>query len=139
MQTRCDICATALAAAPCTRCGGQLARPDLLQPPPGGSASELAVGLHLALRGARLTVRTPRLLALVVLPLMISGLLFAAMVALVWANRDLARPELVNLWPWGLDWLRRTVVVAAEGLGVLLGVGVALLATVILSQVVNAP
>jgi uncharacterized protein involved in cysteine biosynthesis len=93
----------------------------------------------LALRGARLTLRTPHLLALVVLPLLINVLLFATMVALVWASRDLLRPDLVQAWPWGLDWLRRVFVVAAEGLGVLIGVGVALVTTVILSQAVNAP
>ena len=139
MIDRCDVCASPLETRPCPRCGGAIARPDLLQPPPGRPAGELGVGIALALRGAGLTLRTPRLFALVVLPLLISALLFAAMVALVWTHRDLVRPDLVQAWPWGLDWLRRGVVAAAEGLGVLIGVGVALVATVILSQAVNAP
>lgn len=128
-----------LGAVGCARCGGRVARPELLEPPRGGAVHEAGAGLTLALRGALLTVRTPRLLALVVIPLLISAALFVTMVVLLWSNRDLVRPDLVAAWPWGLDWLRRAIVVAAEGLGLLLGVGLALVATVILSQVVNAP
>ena len=84
-------------------------------------------------------MRTPRLLALVVLPLAITFLLFVGMVVLVWENRELLRPDLATPWPVWLDWLRRVVALSAEGLGVLAGVGIAFLATVILSQVVNAP
>jgi uncharacterized protein involved in cysteine biosynthesis len=116
-----------------------VARPDLLEPPPGGAIAEASTGLRLALRGAALTLRTPRLLALVVLPLVISFLLFAGMVAAVWEYRELARPELATPWPSGLDWLRRVVAVSAEALGVIVGIGVAALATVVLSQVVNSP
>jgi uncharacterized protein involved in cysteine biosynthesis len=93
----------------------------------------------LALRGAALTVRTPRLLALVVLPLVITALLFAALVTLVIEYRGVMRPELAATWPWGLDWLRGIVAGAAQWLGVLAGIGVALVSTVLLSQVVNAP
>jgi uncharacterized protein involved in cysteine biosynthesis len=116
-----------------------VARADLLEPSLGGAIAEALTGLRLALRGAALTLRTPRLLALVVLPLVISFLLFVGMVATVWEYRELARPELATPWPFGLDWLRRVVAVSAEGLGVIVGIGVAALATVVLSQVVNAP
>lgn len=139
MTERCDICGAPTLERPCARCGGRIERPDLLEPAPAGGLSELASGFRLALRGAALTVRTPRLLVLVVVPLLISFLLFSSMVALVWENRDLLRPELVQAWPWGLDWLRRVLVLSAQGLGVLVGVGVALVATVILGQAVNAP
>ena len=140
MTPRCPVCASPVLGAACTRCAGRLARPDLLEPlPPGRGLGELATGVTLALRGARLTLRTPRLLALVVLPLAISVLVFAGLAALVWEHRDLARPELAQAWPWGLDWLRRVVAVAAETVGVLLGFGLALIATVVVAQVVNAP
>ena len=140
MTNRCPVCASPLLGAACTRCSGRVARPDLLEPlPPGDGVGELVVGLALVLRGARLTLRTPHLLALVVLPLLISVLVFAGLAALVWEHRDLVRPELAQAWPWGLDWLRRAVAVAAEAVGVLLGFGLALLATVVVAQVVNAP
>jgi CysZ protein len=136
---RCDVCGAPLDAPPCPRCGGRVARPELLEPPRGGSVAELYTGVRLALRGARLTLRTPRLLALLVVPLAINALLFAGMVGLVWQYRDLVRPELVAAWPWGLDWLRGVVAVAAQTLGVLIGVGIAVVATVVLAQAVNAP
>lgn len=136
---RCPVCGHALDHEPCPRCGGTLARPELLEPPPRGAIAELVAGLRLAARGAALTLATPRLAALVVVPLAITVLLFAAMVSLVWYERGLVRPDLVQAWPWGLDWLRHVVVVAAEGLGILVGVIVALIATVVLSQAVAAP
>jgi CysZ protein len=140
MTPRCPVCESPLAgSAPCSRCGGRIARPDLLEPPPRAGLGEVATGAQLALRGARLTLRTPRLLTLVVLPLALSLLLFTGMAWLVWENRELARPEFATAWPWGLDWLRRVVAGAAEVLGVLIGIGLAIVATVVLSQVVNAP
>jgi CysZ protein len=138
-EDRCRVCESPLHGAACSRCDRRIARPDLLEPPPGRGLAEALAGLRLAARGARLTLRTPRLLVLVILPLLLSLTLFAIMVALVWNNRELVRPDLVQTWPWGLDWLRRAVVVAAEGLGVLIGVGIAVVATVIASQVINAP
>lgn len=139
MTDRCAVCESPLHGSFCTRCDGRIARPDLLQPPVGRGLGEAVVGVRLAARGAALTIRTPRLLALVVLPLLLSLLLFGGMVWLVWDNRELVRPDLVHAWPYGLDWLRRAIVVAAEGLGVLIGVGVAIVATVIASQAINAP
>lgn len=140
MSPRCRICASPLHAGACSRCAGRIARPDLLAPlPPRPGLGELVSGLELALRGARLTLRTPRLLALVVLPLVLSLLIFTGLAALVWEYRDVARPDLVQAWPWGLDWLRRVVAVSAEALGLLLGFGLALVATVVVAQVVNAP
>jgi uncharacterized protein involved in cysteine biosynthesis len=136
---RCEVCGHPRAASPCPRCGGTIAHPELLRPPRGHALGEFAVGLRLATRGARLTVRTPQLLLLVLLPLAISVLLFAAMVALLWHERGLVRPELAAAWPLGLDWLRRVVRVAAEGLGVLIGIGFALVATIVASQAINAP
>ena len=136
---RCDVCGSPLESPTCARCGGRVARADLLEPPLGGAIAEASTGLRLALRGASLTLRTPRLLALVVLPLVISFLLFVGMVATVWEYRELARPELATPWPFCLDWLRRVVAVSAEGLGVIVGIGIAALATIVLSQVVNAP
>lgn len=140
MTTRCPVCASPAPGGSCTRCDGRIARPDLLEPlQPRSGLGELATGVHLALRGARLTLRTPRLAVLVVLPLVLSALIFAGLVALVWEHRDAVRPDLVQAWPWGLDWLRRVVAGAAEVLGLLLGFGLALIATVVVSQVVNAP
>jgi len=139
MTRRCPLCESPLPGPTCARCDRRVARPDLLEPPPGRGLGEAVVGFRLALRGAALTLRTPRLCALVVLPLVLSLLLFAGMVWLVWENRELVRPDLVQTWPWGLDWLRRTIVVAAEGLGILIGVGIAIVATVIASQAINAP
>ena len=137
---RCCICASPLHDGSCTRCGGHLARPDLLAPlAPRPAAGELATGVELALRGVRLTLATPRLLLLVVLPLVISVLIFAGLVTLVWEYRDVVRPDFVQAWPWGLDWLRRIVAGAAEVLGVLVGLGLAIVATVVVAQVVNAP
>jgi CysZ protein len=140
MTPRCPVCASPLHGATCLRCAGRIARPDLLAPlPPRSGLGELATGLELALRGARLTLTTPRLLVLVILPLAITVLIFAGLASLVWGYRDIARPEFVQAWPWGLDWLRRIVAGAAEALGVLVGFGVALVATVVVAQVVNAP
>jgi len=140
MTARCGICASPIHGAACTRCPGRIARPELLEPlPPGSGVAEFTTGVRLALRGARLTLRTPRLLVLVALPLAISVLIFAGLAWLVWEYRDVARPEFAQAWPWGLDWLRRGVAVAAEALGVLLGFGLALVTTVVVAQVVNAP
>lgn len=140
MTARCAVCASPLHGGTCTRCAGRIARPDLLAPlPPRSGLGELATGVELSLRGARLTLATPRLLALVVVPLVLSVLIFAGLATLVWEYRDVARPDFVHAWPWGLDWLRRVVAGAAEALGVLLGIGLALVATVVVAQVVNAP
>ncbi|MBM4242333.1 MAG: hypothetical protein FJ148_00735 [Deltaproteobacteria bacterium] len=140
MTARCGICASPIHEASCTRCSGRIARPELLEPlPPDSGVAEFTTGVRLALRGARLTLRTPRLLVLVALPLAISVLIFAGLGWLVWEYRDVARPEFAQTWPWGLDWLRRAVTVAAEALGVLLGFGLALVTTVVVAQVVNAP
>lgn len=140
MTHRCAVCAGPLHGGSCTRCSGRVARPDLLAPlQPRPAAGELATGLELAVRGVRLTLATPRLLLLVVLPLVISLLIFAGLVSLVWEYRDVARPDFVQAWPWGLDWLRRIVAGAAEVLGVIVGFGLAVVATVVVSQVVNAP
>lgn len=139
VTARCPVCASPVDGA-CTRCGGRIARPDLLEPlRRQAGLGELATGVRLALRGARLTLRTPRLLALVVLPLLLSALIFAGLATLVWEHRDVVRPEFVQTWPFGLDWLRRVVSGAAEVLGLLLGFGLALIATVVVAQVVNAP
>lgn len=139
LDERCEVCGELRTAAVCQRCGGRVARPELLEPARGGTLAELVTGVRLALSGARLTLRTPRLLVLLVVPLVINVLLFTGMVWLVWANRDLVRPEFASAWPYGLDWLRGVVVIAAETLGVLIGVGIAFVATIILSQAVNAP
>lgn len=140
MTHRCAVCAGPLHGGSCTRCAGRVARPDLLAPlQRRPAAGELATGLELAVRGVRLTLATPRLLLLVVLPLVISLLIFAGLVSLVWEYRDVARPDFVQAWPWGLDWLRRIVAGAAEVLGVIVGFGLAVVATVVVSQVVNAP
>jgi uncharacterized protein involved in cysteine biosynthesis len=137
---RCPICASPRKGRACTRCAGRIARRDLLEPlQPRPGLGELATGVHLALRGARLTLRTPRLLALVLLPLVLSALIFSGLAVLVWEHRDVVRPDFVQTWPWGLDWLRRVVAGAAEILGLLLGFGLALVATVVVAQVVNAP
>jgi uncharacterized protein involved in cysteine biosynthesis len=140
MTARCPVCASLLHTTTCTRCAGRIARPDLLVPlPPRAGFGELATGFELALRGARLTLTTPRLLALVILPLALTVLIFAGLASLVWEYRDVVRPEFVQAWPWGLDWLRRVIAGAAEAVGVLLGFGLALIATVVVAQVVNAP
>lgn len=140
MTARCPVCESPVAGPSCTRCGGRIARPDLLAPATRRRGlGEVSTGLELALRGARLTCGTPRLLALVVLPLLLSALVFFGLTTLVWSYRDVARPDLVQAWPYGLDWLRSVVAVAAEVLGVLVGFAVALLATVVLAQVINAP
>lgn len=140
MTARCGVCASPLHGGPCTRCAGRVARPNLLTPlEPRRGVSEIVTGVELALRGVRLTLATPRLLVLVLLPLVISVLIFAGLVSLVWEYRDVVRPDFVHAWPWGLDWLRRIVAGAAEALGVLVGFGLAVVATVVVAQVVNAP
>ncbi|MEW6270831.1 MAG: EI24 domain-containing protein [Thermodesulfobacteriota bacterium] len=136
---RCEVCGDPSPRRPCLRCGGRIARDELLAPAPGGALAELVNGLRLALRGAVLTLRTPRLLALVVLPLLITVALFAALATLIVEYRDLMRPELATAWPWGLDRLRGFVAAAAQWLGVLAAIGVAAVSTILLSQVVNAP
>lgn len=140
MMVRCGVCASPLHHGACTRCAGRIARPDLLAPLASrAGVGEVATGIELALRGVRLTLATPRLLTLVVLPLVLNVLIFTGLVWLVWAYRDVVHPDFVQAWPWGLDWLRRVVAAAAEVVGVLLGIGVALGATVVVAQVVNAP
>jgi CysZ protein len=140
VTARCSVCASPLRGGSCTRCAGRIARPDLLAPlEPRAGVGEIATGVELALRGVRLTLTTPRLVVLVVLPLVLSVLIFAGLVSLVWEYRDAVRPDFVQAWPWGLDWLRRIVAGAAEVLGVILGFGLAVVATVVVAQVVNAP
>ncbi|HEY8514899.1 MAG TPA: EI24 domain-containing protein [Candidatus Binatia bacterium] len=136
---RCDVCGDPDPARPCRRCGGRIARPDLLAPPHGGALAEAVNGLRLALRGARLTLYTPRLLLLVVLPIVLSVALFVTLVALIFEYREAMRPEFASAWPWGLDWLRGFVASAAEWLAVLAAIGVSAIATILLSQVVSAP
>jgi uncharacterized protein involved in cysteine biosynthesis len=136
---RCAICGSPLRGQACSRCSGTVTRPDLLQPPPRGPVSELATGLRLAARGAALTIREPRLLALVVIPLVVNVLLFVAMVTLLWQNREVFRPDFAQPWIFGLDWLRGFAESSVQWLAVIAGIAAAFVLTVIASGVVNAP
>ncbi len=136
---RCPACGNSLRAGVCARCGGEVARADLLAPLRRRGPAELLVGLALALRGAALTLSRPRLLALVAAPLVLNVLLFAFLVWLVIARREAFRPEFAEEWVYGLDWLRALLREAAVYGAVLLGILAAAGGTVLGSAVVAAP
>jgi len=136
---RCVHCGSLLRRGACTRCGGSVARPELLRPAPGGPLGEFLAGLRLALRGARLTLTRPKLLALVILPLFLNLLVFAGLLYLVISNRDLLRPDFEREWILGLDWLRSLIAGAAELFAVLLGIVLAVGGTLLISAVIAAP
>lgn len=140
MHERCDVCGTPFRTPPCPRCGGDVARPDLLAPiARRGALAEFATGLDLALRGMGLTLRSPRLLALVIVPFLLTAALFALLVWLVIANRELLRPDFTEPWIRGLDWLRGFAASAAQWLGVVIGIVLACAGTLIGSTVIAAP
>ncbi|MBI4878637.1 MAG: EI24 domain-containing protein [Planctomycetes bacterium] len=136
---RCAVCGNAAREGGCARCNGEVARADLLSPLRRRGPAELLVGLALALRGAALTLSRPRLLALVIAPLVLNVLVFALLVWLVIAEREAFRPELAAEWVYGLDWLRLLLQEAAVYGAVLLGILAAAGGTVLGSAVVAAP
>lgn len=136
---RCDVCASLLRKGECRRCAGQIDRPDLLGPGRRGPTGEFLVGFDLAIRGALLTLRRPRLLSLLILPLFLNLAVFAGLVYLVLDNRELLRPDFAEEWIFGLDWLRGLMQDAAVFLAVLVGVVLALAGTLLTSSVIAAP
>ncbi|MFG0320102.1 MAG: EI24 domain-containing protein [Planctomycetota bacterium JB042] len=137
---RCAVCAALLRHAPCPRCGGAVARADLLRPVRrGGFVAELVTGFRFALRGVTLTLSRPRLLTLVIVPLILNLAIFAGLVWAVISYRELLRPEFEGPWIRGFDWLRVAIEGAAVWLSVVIGVVLAAAGTFLLSAVVNAP
>lgn len=140
LLARCDVCAALLRTGDCLRCGGHVAREDLLRPlKSGGPVAEFTTGIRFALRGVVLTLTRPRLLALVIVPQILNLAIFALLVWGVFTYRDLLRPEFEGPWITGLDWLRVFLEGAAVWLSVLAGVVLAAVGTFLLSAVVNAP
>jgi len=101
--------------------------------------SELLTGVSFAMRGATMTVARPRLLSLVIVPLILNLVIFAGLVWLVITNRDMLRPEFEGPWILGLDWLRELLSGVAVWIGVAIGLVLAAVGTLLLSAVVNAP
>ena len=138
-MNRCVTCGSRLRKSACTRCGGNLALPELLRPARGGVLGEFLVGLRLLLRGASLTLARPRLLSLVILPLVLNVLVFAGLIYLVVSNREMLRPDLEAEWFFGLDWIRSLILGAADFFAILLGVVLAAGGTLVVSAVIAAP
>ncbi len=117
-----------------------MARADLLGPPERRSvAGEFLIGIDYAVRGALLTIRRPRLLGLVVIPLLLNVLIASVLIYLVVTHRDLLRPDFEGEWIVGTNWLRGLIQNAAVFFGVLIGIGLAVFGTLLVSTVVNAP
>lgn len=136
MSARCEVCGSLRdaspreAAGPCRRCGGRLARPELLGPAKrGGPIGEFSTGLSLALRGVRMTLLTPRMLALVVLPLLANVALFAWLAWVLYGLRGSILP----------GWATTHLGAITDVVSAVFAIALAALAAWLLSSVVNAP
>lgn len=112
----------------------------LLEPAAAKTAvGEYLNGLRLGLRGVRLTLRTPRLLALMIVPFLINvGLLVVfGKACLEFANG--LTPEFAEPFIRGFDWLRAPLRATLGWLLDLLALVAALIAMLLVSSVVNAP
>lgn len=137
---RCPVCAEPTAARPCERCGGAIAVPALVGP--GRAKTPFGaylVGLRIGLRGFALTLRTPRLLALVAVPVLINLALLVALGRLFLGYAETWSPEFAAPWITGTDWLRAPLRTAIGGLIDLLALVAALIGMLLCSSVVNAP
>lgn len=144
MLARCPICDAPLShvagSSACPRCGGSLARTELLAPlRQGGFASEATVGFRMALRGVALTFSHGRLLACVIVPLILNVALFAALSAWLILHLSDWLPRFDTPWMTGLDWLRAFLNQSENLLGVLLAIAVAAVATLLASTALHAP
>lgn len=138
-MNRCTTCGSLVRKDECTRCPGTFARPELLKPPRKVFLTEFLIGLRLTLRGFTLTISTPRLLSLVIIPLILNVLVFAGLIYLVITNREMLRPEFDQEWIFGFDWIRGIILGAANFLAVLFGIVLALGGTLVVSAVLAAP
>ncbi|MFH0946134.1 MAG: EI24 domain-containing protein [Planctomycetota bacterium] len=138
-MNRCTTCGSLIRKDKCTRCPGRFARPELLKPARKLFLTEFLIGLRLTLRGFTLTLSTPRLLSLVILPLILNVLVFAGLLYLVITNKEMLRPEFEQEWIFGFDWIRGLILGAAEFVAVLFGIVLALGGTLLASAVLAAP
>ncbi|MBL8768109.1 MAG: EI24 domain-containing protein [Planctomycetes bacterium] len=137
--SRCPVCGNPAPSTPCLRCGSAVDRDDLLVPARRGTIGEFFAGVGIALRGTRLVLTSPGLLALAVVPLVLNAVVFVALVWLVLANRDLLEPAFEGPWWPGFDWLRSVAAVAIQWFGVLFGLALAALSTWVVYPIVAAP
>jgi hypothetical protein len=136
---RCTVCGNPAPSATCLRCGSALDRVDLLAPARRGAVGEFFAGIGLALRGTRLVLSSPTLLALAIVPLVLNALVFIGLVWLVLANRHLLEPAFEGPWWPGFDWLRSVAAVAIQWFGVVFGLALAALSTWVVYPIVAAP
>lgn len=139
MRSRCAICGQFESGGACPRCNGSLERADLLAPPRRGAVGEFLAGVQLAVRGALLTLTTPKLLALVLLPLFIQLAIVAFAIWAVVVYREQLTVRFDTPWITGLDWLRTALAAVAPWVSVLLLSVAALLVTLVASTAINAP
>ena len=112
-------------------------------PPPALPAvapltTQWALGLAGVPRGLRFVAVHPRLWTWIALPLLINLALCAGMIALGWTLVEPLLPDFAGDWGW-FDWLRISLGPALRVLLAFVAVGAAVLLTLMLAGVVNAP
>ena len=121
------------APLPCPRCGADVSTP-LRKRPPGPLAGLLGV-LHCI----RFLNRHPRLWGWIVIPLLLNACIFAAIFLWTMGQADRFVPDLVTPWWAWIDWLRVGLSYVLPTLMGIVAVLACLIATLLVSSIVNAP
>lgn len=140
IMERCPVCAEPTKTRPCARCGERIDSPTRLAPEKARTPiGEYLNGLRIGLRGFVMTLRTPRLLGLVAIPVLINLALLVALGRVFLDYAEAWSPEFTETWVRGTDWLRSPLRTTIGGLLGLLALVAALIGMLLTSSVVNAP
>lgn len=119
---------------PCPRCGNQAAAPPLPDKLPGFGA-----GVRAPIRGFLFVSRNPILWTWIIVPLLINVVIAAVFVTLGISYLDVIAPDIDGPWWAWIDWLRVGINAVVPWLVGVVVVLASLLATLLLSGLVNAP
>lgn len=119
---------------PCPRCGNEAAAPPLPEHLPG-----FTVGVRAPIRGFLFVSNNPKLWSWILIPLLINLVIMSALVTLGISYLDDISPQIEGPWWSWVDWARTAINAVVPYLVGVLVVLASLLATLLLSGLINAP